>query len=71
MKGSDDPCLVLASGTEQSGWVSIWSTEHGLKGSLNRRRTKTEANAVRGTEFIQFLAALAILYLDNFEEYVG
>ena len=38
-----------------------------------RRRTKTDANAkvvasVWGTEFSQFLAALGILYKDDFEE---
>ena len=41
--------------------------------TVHRRRIKTEAKAkvvssVRGTEFIQCLAAPAILYLYNFEE---
>ena len=31
---SADQRLALASGTEQSGWVWIWSTEHGLKDQL-------------------------------------
>ena len=31
---SADQRLALASGTEQSGWVWIWSTEHGSKDQL-------------------------------------
>ena len=43
------------------------------KTSNHRRRIKTEAKAkvvaaVWGTEIIQFVAALAILYKDDFEE---
>ena len=44
-----------------------------IKTSNHRRRIKTEAKAkvvaaVWGTEIIQFVAALAILYKDDFEE---
>ena len=48
-------------------------TEHNTERFQNRRRLNTEEKAqviaaVWGTEFSQFLVALAILHLDDFKE---
>ena len=58
LNGPTAPCVV--------GHWGMYLESH-------RRRMKTEEKAkfaaVWGTEFIQFLVALAILHQDNFEEY--